>query len=261
MSSPRKSVNIRLYYDYKSPYSFLAKDQAYQLERDYPGVTVEWLPFPFNVEQSFQIPGSRDDYHWRKVKVGYSDARRWANDRLPKLTLLGPQKVFDSTLAMFGALYCMQRSKQTFDVYNHLVYDKFFKRQLDIENVQRMREILGVAARSVFGPSVTSEQVNEVRLWTDEFVKQAKEILANPKGTKNPRMQRLAEIRQQADKDQVFGVPSFIVEGELFFGNDRVDWVRKKLERELGFVNVSAVMTESVACHQCGTQVSLRSKL
>jgi hypothetical protein len=39
----------------------------------------------------------------------------------------------------------------------------------------------------------------------------------------------LKRIEQQADKDKVFGVPSFIVDGELFFGADRIDSVRKKL--------------------------------
>ncbi|MGH7865652.1 MAG: DsbA family protein, partial [Candidatus Binataceae bacterium] len=33
-----------------------------------------------------------------------------------------------------------------------------------------------------------------------------------------------------ADADGVFGVPTFVIERELFWGEDRIDWVVKKLE-------------------------------
>ena len=35
---------IKLYFDYKSPFAYLAKDEAYQLEEDYH-VQIEWLPY------------------------------------------------------------------------------------------------------------------------------------------------------------------------------------------------------------------------
>jgi len=40
----------------------------------------------------------------------------------------------------------------------------------------------------------------------------------------------LAGAVAEADRDGVFGVPTFIVDGEPFWGNDRVDWVVKKLD-------------------------------
>lgn len=48
----------------------------------------------------------------------------------------------------------------------------------------------------------------------------------------------LAQIRQEADAEGVFGVPSFVIEKELFFGNDRIDWVEKRL-RALGLAKSS----------------------
>ena len=35
---------VALYIDYRSPYSYLAKDEAYQLEQDF-NITLEWYPF------------------------------------------------------------------------------------------------------------------------------------------------------------------------------------------------------------------------
>ncbi len=39
----------------------------------------------------------------------------------------------------------------------------------------------------------------------------------------------LAAIQQRADADEVFGVPIFIVEGEMFWGHDRIPLVKEKL--------------------------------
>ena len=40
----------------------------------------------------------------------------------------------------------------------------------------------------------------------------------------------LSEAFAAGDRDGVFGVPTFIVDGEPFWGNDRVEWVVKKLD-------------------------------
>jgi 2-hydroxychromene-2-carboxylate isomerase len=39
----------------------------------------------------------------------------------------------------------------------------------------------------------------------------------------------LAEHQAEADKQGVFAVPTFVVDGELFWGQDRIDFVRAKL--------------------------------
>ena len=36
----------------------------------------------------------------------------------------------------------------------------------------------------------------------------------------------------EADKQGVFAVPTFVVDGELFWGQDRIDFVRAKLAAE-----------------------------
>jgi len=42
--------------------------------------------------------------------------------------------------------------------------------------------------------------------------------------------QDLESARAESDRDGVFGVPTIIVAGEPFWGNDRIDWVIKKLD-------------------------------
>ena len=39
----------------------------------------------------------------------------------------------------------------------------------------------------------------------------------------------LAAHQQEAESQGVFAVPTFVVDGELFWGQDRIDFVRAKL--------------------------------
>jgi hypothetical protein len=39
---------VAVYTDYKSPYAYLAKDLAYELERDFP-VRIDWLPYRLDI--------------------------------------------------------------------------------------------------------------------------------------------------------------------------------------------------------------------
>ena len=39
---------VTAYIDYKSPYAYLAKDPAYEFERDF-GVYIDWLPYVLDI--------------------------------------------------------------------------------------------------------------------------------------------------------------------------------------------------------------------
>ena len=130
---------IKLYSDYKSPYAYLAKDLAYDLERD-TGVQLDWLPYTLDIpsylgsasvdDQGNVRQESRNAHQWRRVKYSYMDCRREANRR--GLTIRGPKKIFDSSLANIGLLYAKQHG--VFRAYNDQVFERFWKRELDIEN-------------------------------------------------------------------------------------------------------------------------------
>ncbi|CAF1026425.1 unnamed protein product [Rotaria sordida] len=46
----------------------------------------------------------------------------------------------------------------------------------------------------------------------------------------NQGQQDYLNAQNEADQDNIFGVPTFIIRGELFFGNDRISWVKKRLD-------------------------------
>ncbi|HEY6394955.1 MAG TPA: DsbA family protein [Candidatus Binataceae bacterium] len=190
---------VKLYYDYKSPFTYLAMAPAYALEQSYR-VKLRYIPNELNVRGAFGGDlEQRTERDWRKVRYLYLDARRYANQR--GLIIRGPQKIFDSRLSLIGGLYADKHG--CFRPYSDCVFERFFKRELDIED--------GAALAAV---------LTESGLDADGF----KRYLLS----EGPR--ELKEAAAQGERDGVFGVPTFIVDGEPFWGNDRVEWVAKKLE-------------------------------
>ena len=105
-------VTITVYTDYKSPYAYLAKGPAYELERDF-AVRLDWRPYILDIPSylgsarvdaaGVVIEQSRNDHQWRRVRYSYMDCRRQARKR--GLTIRGTQKIWDSSLAAAGMLY------------------------------------------------------------------------------------------------------------------------------------------------------------
>ncbi len=192
------STSIKLYFDYKSPFAYLAKDEAYTLEKDYQ-VIIEWLPYVLNIPEALGDLQTRTQQQWRKIRYLYLDARRWANKK--GLVVRGPQKIFDSSLAAIGMLYAQKQG--TFRPYHDLLYERFWRRELDIED-----------------QNVIAAVLTEVGASADGFL-----AYLNGAGRAD-----LAAIQQRAEADEIFGVPIFIVAGEMFWGHDRVPLLREKLE-------------------------------
>src|ERR1700735_1482304 len=112
---------IVVYTDYKSPYAYLAKDPTYELERDFP-IRLEWRPYILDIpsylgsarvnEAGDVLEENRNAHQWRRVRYSYMDCRRQA--RKQGLTIRGPQKIWNSTLAAAGMLFAQRQSPAAF---------------------------------------------------------------------------------------------------------------------------------------------------
>ncbi|HEY2775211.1 MAG TPA: hypothetical protein VGK20_14280 [Candidatus Binatia bacterium] len=67
---------VKLYFDFKSPFAFLAKDPAMELGRRY-ALSVRWIPFALRLKGKDE----RSIYSEYMARYSYLDARRWANRR------------------------------------------------------------------------------------------------------------------------------------------------------------------------------------
>src|SRR5579863_2245776 len=185
---------VTLYIDYKSPYAYLAKDPAWELEREFD-LRLDWLPYTLEIPLYLGTVEDRNAHQWRRVRYSYMDARRLANRR--GLTVRGPQKLFDTSVASIGMIYAQRRG--AFRKYNDLTFERFWKRELDIEDREVVRRVL-------------EESGAETAAFLD-FVE----------GDGRREFERIA---REAEELGVFGVPTFVIDGEVFWGGDRIWMVR-----------------------------------
>src|SRR5262245_42507525 len=176
---------LKFYIDYKSPYAYLAKDAVYRLERD-TGAEIDWLPYILDIPaylgsakvdaEGRILEQDRNPHQWRRVKYSYMDVRREANR--VGLTIRGTQKIWCSSLAGIGLLYAKQRG--TFRRYNDDVFERFWKRDLDIENPQALKDILQRAGTDVSGFEAFLEAQGPSELKAVQQAAEAKGVFGVP---------------------------------------------------------------------------------
>jgi 2-hydroxychromene-2-carboxylate isomerase len=200
---------ITVYSDYKSPYAYLAKAPLLALERDFP-VKLNWLPYTLDIpsylgsaelnERGELVAASRNAHQWRRVRYSYMDCRREA--RKQGLTILGTRKIWDSSLAAIGMLWAKRQGAAVFRAYHDLVFERFWRRELDIED-----------------PAVITACVAEAGAPSAAFAG----YLGSEARAEHDK------IRAAAEEAGVFGVPSFILDGELFWGREHLTDIRERL--------------------------------
>lgn len=219
---PAKEID--LYIDYKSPYAYLAVEPSWDLERDFD-ISLNWLPYTLDIpdylggakvdEQGNVIEDNRSPHQWRRVRYSYMDVRRYAN--LRGITVRGTQKIWDSSLAGIGMLYAKQQSAVR--AYSDIVYERFWRRELDIED-----------------PAVVEAVLQEAGAGTSGFRDYAE-------GDGRAEHDR---IRAEAEERGVFGVPTYIIEDELYWGREHLALIRMRLD-ELGLARDAGVETTTVS--------------
>ena len=200
---------VTAYIDYKSPYAYLAKDLAYELEDDF-GVRVDWLPYVLDIPSflgSARVDGTvkvieeeRNPHQWRRVRYSYMDCRRQASKR--GLVIRGPQKIWDTTLASIGMLYAKRQGSAALRRYHDITFERFWKRELDIGDPRVIGAVLAEAGTDTAGFS------------------------AYAAGEGRAELERICHA---AEESGVFGVPSFVVDGELFWGREHLPDIRAML--------------------------------
>ena len=119
------SEPLKLYYDYKSPFAFLAAEPAFALPEKFD-VELRWIPFQLRIKGK----GERSEYSEWKARYSYLDARRWANRR-GGFTIRGPKKVYDSRPALIGGLFATREG--CFREYTLGAYARFFDHRLELD--------------------------------------------------------------------------------------------------------------------------------
>jgi 2-hydroxychromene-2-carboxylate isomerase len=204
----RGEAKLAVYIDLKSPYAFVAIHPTRAMAASL-GVEIDWRPFTLDIpsylgsarlDRTGRVASSdRTPQQWTGVRYAYRDARRYAS--LRGMTLRGTEKIWDSSLAGMAMLWAKRRGREAFDRFVDDAYARFWRRELDIEDAGVLEERLAQAGVRVAG----------FRAW-----------LAGPGRDAHD------AINREAFDAGVFGVPTYLVGDEMWFGREhlpRVAWL------------------------------------
>ena len=201
--------NISIYIDFKSPYTYLAIKPSKEFAKDLK-LKINWLPYVLDIpgylgsakvdNKGKVLESNRNDHQWRRVRYSYMDCRRYAN--LRKMTVLGPQKIWNTRLVSIALLWVKKHNPLLVEDFIDHIFLNFWKRELDIENFDIVETIIEKCGISLSG----------FKEWEKSAGKKELDVIMN-----------------EAHKKGVFGVPSYLVEDELFWGREQIPLIRAKI--------------------------------
>jgi 2-hydroxychromene-2-carboxylate isomerase len=208
------SAPLIAYIDYKSPYAYLAIAPTCAVE-DELGIAIDWRPFTLDIAsylgsarldpEGKVVENQRTPGQWARVKYAYRDVRRYGSFR--GLVVRGTTKIWNSSLAGIGLLWAKQHDKAVLRAYSNLVYERFWKRELDIENPAVIEAVLGEAGARTRG-------------FQEYAAGDGRELHDH--------------IQRTAFDAGIFGVPTYVIDGEIFFGRENLPRIRWMLTGGVG---------------------------
>lgn len=203
-----------VYLDFKSPYAYLAVEPTRELEREL-GVQFDWRPFVLDIpsylgsarldKTGSVVEQSRSNEQWSGVKYAYYDCRRYAN--LRNLTIRGTEKIWDTNLVATAMLWIKNYDYDMQQQFIDLVFQPFWKRELDVESSAVIQSLL--------------EQVGANGTAFAEWARVEGAAIN-------------AQLQTSAFSSGIFGVPTYVVGTELYFGREHLPRIRWQLTQQAG---------------------------
>lgn len=194
--------DIEFFFDIASPYSYLASTQIDALEED-TGLPVQWRPFLLGgvMKATGNAPPAQVP---EKAQYMLSDLNRWA-DRYG-IPFEMPSTFPINSLTTQRALVAVDEIDAG-DVpdFADALYRAYWVEGADVSKPEAIFEVaeeLGLPAEDI------------ISLTDDPDIKQ-----------------RLQEHSDEAVDRGAFGAPTFFLDGEMFWGNDRLEFVRETADR------------------------------
>lgn len=203
-----------VYVDIKSPYAFVAIRPTLALEAEL-GLQFDWRPLTLDIpsylgsaeKKKGKVVASkgRSQRTWNAIRYSYRDARRYAERQ--GLILKGTEKIWDSSLPNIGILWVMQTARERLGDYFEAVYPPFWRRELDIEDIAVIEDCLRQAGVEVEG-------------FADFTTGDGRELHD--------------ELQPQFHPNGIYGVPTYVLGDEIFFGREHIPYLRWALSGKTG---------------------------
>lgn len=193
---------IEFHFDFSSPYSYIASEQIEPLAARY-GRTVDYKPVLLGAVFKIAKSAPLTELYGPKARYSVRDFARSAHYagvpyRQPSRFPIG------SVAAKRGVVWLQQHRPDLVAPFVHAVYRAFF-----------------VDDRDIADATVVGEIAQEVGIDSAQFAA----------GIQQPEIKELLKVQvDQAIAAGIFGAPAIIVDGELFWGNDRLPQIERWLE-------------------------------
>ncbi|CAG9181408.1 2-hydroxychromene-2-carboxylate isomerase [Cupriavidus laharis] len=191
---------VEFFFDFGSPYSYLAYKELPRVAQR-TGATIVWRPILLG--GVFKATGNHSPAEVpAKGSWSRTDTQRWAR-RYGVPFMQNPYFPVNTLMLMRGAIGFQRQDEAAFHRYLDAMFSAMWEQG---RNLNDPGEIGAVLVRAGFDPQAALAMVD------DAGVKQA-----------------LKSATEEAVARGIFGAPSFIVDGELFWGNDRLLFVEEVL--------------------------------
>ena len=200
------SAPLIVYIDYKSPYAYLAIAPTYALAEEL-GIEVDWRPFTLDIasylgsaklnSEGKVVEEQRSAGQWLRVKYAYRDVRRYGSMR--GIVVRGTVKIWDTSLAGIAMLWAKAQGPEVLRAYTGITYERFWKRELDVEDLAVVEGVLEEAGASTIG--------------FRDYVSGEGRALHDT-------------IQHATFEAGIFGVPTYIIDREMFFGREHLPRLR-----------------------------------
>ncbi len=195
------SLKIEFVYDYASPYSYLA---AFRFRGFLSDLDVDLVHLPVYL-RGFELFKEKMPFPPRKLVYMMKDLERWAD--LQEVPFKIPKSF------PVNGLYALRGDIAARKMGVHAPY------------FVRLFKAAWAEGGDIGDPETVISLAAEAGLEEKEFRRRLASDAVKEKLRKNT---------TYAESKGVFGVPTFFVEDEMFWGNDRLDFVRREAERLLG---------------------------
>jgi len=192
---------IDFYFDFRSPYAFLSLGQLRRIASE-SGRQVRYRPV--NVLDLMAAVGNRPTSIESPAKRQYVgvDVGRWAMAYGVPMTSAPRLMEIDPGLLLRGAVAAIRAD--VIDSYCDAVFSAIWQAGFALSHAEDLLRILlstGVQGAEALASAGASED------------------------------EALEQIKAEAVAAGAFGVPSFVVDGQLYFGNDRLSFLEKAVAR------------------------------
>lgn len=194
------SKTVEFYYDFGSPTAYLAWTQLPDLCARYDATLVYR---PVLLGGIFKAVDSGTPVTVKpKGKWLFDDVHRHAK-RYGVAFAMNPHFIFHTIAVMRGAIWALDEG--TIEPYTAAMYKAAWADRRDLNDAGEIADIVSAAGLDAQAMAAAIQ---------DPAVKQG-----------------LIDATQASVDRGLFGVPTMFVDGEMHFGQDRLDWVREALER------------------------------